>query len=195
MPASGARPSRSRQPEKVTTSTGVSWMNIKDLLTITLSLIALMISGVNFYITNFMINNEVIARISEISARGGNVQAQVVLVNRGNRQAVISKIRYETGASVNLQSGQNFFDPPAALDALPFVISPQEVRVIELHLPIQSLSESGVSYAGLRFITFNALGESFDVWSGMQIHARRHDGRLEEVKQVEGAKQYIPLMR
>jgi len=172
-------------------------MNAKDAVSLVFSATALTISAVNFYLTNYRVHHEVLARVSDIAVAGDSVHAHVVFVNSGNRQAIVSAARFELAGQAGVpRGGQLAFRATTADGSLPFVISPRELQVIVLTLPFSAFSESGLTYAGLRFRALDASGEAFDTWSGMQIHARvDEEGRLEQVGPVEGAPTYTSLLR
>lgn len=172
-------------------------MPFKDLLSVTLSTIALCVSLATFYFTNLRVDDNSFVRISDWSVHRGNstdpddgykngfVAAQATFANAGNRPAMVLSATYQLSDQPDLDNGG--FGDNAIVDdkTFPLMLPPRDMRLVELRIPIRMLikdknntktiqTDSNLRpvrryFAGFRVSSLNSQGAMHDAWTGMQI--------------------------
>jgi hypothetical protein len=109
----------------------------KDYVTIGLSTLALGLSGLTFYMTNFFIDHRASARLVTVDQLGSgltdHVEMAVAVVNSGNRPVAILNFGFsieEKEGEAGGVNGPNERDP-----RLPLILAPHEIHMLTLKIP------------------------------------------------------------
>ncbi|HEX8127237.1 MAG TPA: hypothetical protein VF548_16800 [Allosphingosinicella sp.] len=116
----------------------------KDVVALLFSAFALMLSGATFYLTNVRVSDAVTARVVDVdrtsppspSPRDAGLVVQVAFVNSGNRDAIITLPDYNFTGSRGLDTGSVGGPAAAAKGVFPFVLSPKQIRLVEVPVPV-----------------------------------------------------------
>jgi hypothetical protein len=122
-------------------------MNGKDWVTLTFSASALLVSVLSFYFANVRVDDSAIARLVNVTSipgdesvfrdrarKNGSVIAKFAFANTGNRPAVLLSAEYKVGNRADLKEGTF-----GHFENVDLVLPPREVRVGEIHIPIEDL--------------------------------------------------------
>jgi hypothetical protein len=171
-----------------------------SLLALAFSLFGLVISFFNLFLSYFYVDDEVLARITDIAfdpaaadpasnySKNGFVVLRVAFTNVGNRQAVINLPTYDLGIpQPEADEPQGFGGRVATPEyTFPFVLPPKEIRIVPLSIPVSCMlagfqrglpmPSSGREAEGRRFdvgLTYGAVdssGQPHTAWSGRQVY-------------------------
>jgi hypothetical protein len=159
----------------------------KDYLTITISVVALVISATSFYFNNIRVEDHLQARIIDASIiRTGNetatrdtVVVYLAYVNSGNRQATILKPWYhlaDTNNDINGAVGAPFEN----IESFYMVLQPRETKIVEAKIPFESITEQRaiendngskdyVSFLKIQYFGLTSKGETLNEYSDYQV--------------------------
>lgn len=173
-------------------------LNLKDSLSLLFSAAALGVSGISYYTANVRVLDAVSARITDIRMepgddgdsgegyRKGFVVLKVAFINTGNRQAIVDLPVYQLSDRPDLENGGFGGDVDMPPDTFPFILSPKEIRLIPLRVPVSAMLrnfESGLPvrsdqpsdpprrrfFLGFRYPAIDSEGRPHASWSGMQV--------------------------
>ena len=116
----------------------------KDYITISISIIALTLSLINFYYSQIRINDNLQARIIDVdmTAQRDTAIIQLAYVNSGNRQAIILNPFYALADTASFDNGaagskfENYSD-------FPFILEANEMKIINLKLSLANINLNG----------------------------------------------------
>ena len=119
----------------------------KDIVALAFSALALTLSGVTFYMTNMRVSDAVSARVVNIrqasrpspGGRPGEKQdilvVEAVFANSGNRDAIVTLPDFNFSGSRGLEDGAVGGPVAAAEGVFPFILSPKQIRLVDLPVP------------------------------------------------------------
>lgn len=175
-----------------------SRLAIKDVVTLSISMLALAVSAASFYVTNFRVEEKALVRIADTTIepgteddqkngyRNGFVIMQLAFVNGGNRPVVILGADYQLSERPDLSAGGFGGQVETAEPAFPLLMPPRDVRVLNVRIPLKVVigsfdngaaiaERSGTGeplrrfFGGLHFHTLDTQERVHDTWTGMQI--------------------------
>lgn len=109
-------------------------LTFKEIIAISLSIAAFILSIVNFYYANYKVNDNLTARVIDIKSKSTDtLSVNVIFINKGNRQAVILKPLFQIADSINPRKG-TWKDVVTIRNEnnFPFVIQPHEMKIINI---------------------------------------------------------------
>ena len=124
---------------------------VKDWIAVSISLVALVLSIVTFYFTNFRIDDNLQARVADTSldseksddgADNRLMIARVAFVNAGNRPAVLLSVHYLFADKPDSENGAQGAECQSPKDSLPILIPPRDMRILDLRIPIGGLIDN-----------------------------------------------------
>jgi hypothetical protein len=174
-------------------------LTLKDWLGFLFSVAALAISAASYYANNYRVENNTLARITDVTIdavapddpihgyRNGNIVLKVAFFNAGNRPAIITGATYQLSDLPNLENGG--FGNEVLVDpgTFPFLVAARDLRLVSLKIPVRVVVESfdhGARipqptndpsqelrrfFAGLRYEAIDSAGMMHLTWSGMEI--------------------------
>lgn len=172
---------------------------LKDWLGFLFSAVAIAISAASYYANNFRVENNTLARITDVTIdavapddpmneyRNGNIVLKVAFFNAGNRPAIITGATYQLSDLPNLENGG--FGNEVLVDpgTFPILVAARDLRLVNLKIPVRSVVDSfdhGARvpqstsspqqelrrfFAGLRYEAIDSAGMMHLAWSGMEI--------------------------
>ena len=171
---------------------------IKDPITFSLSILAIILTILNFYYSNIRIVNHLRVRTVIYQRTQGDsiskdgIDVSFAFINSGNRQAIVSEGRYFLGAERNFRNPgkEGVFDN---YDVLPIVLEPKQMKVITLHMSYESIdsyqkllkintqnSERQMNICAFRFKGIDSYGKEYQSSTGDDmIIDKNKNGRIE----------------
>lgn len=156
----------------------------KDRLTISISLIALLVSGVSAYYSLFWVEvsaSSVVLR-ADLNKNENVLIATVAVLNTGNRQLAVTDVQLMLATSKTSYYGLNAQLTQADTTSLPVIIEPSNVRLfsIKANLPVEKVVQSaktfddvvGAREAATVIVKIDALGATGDQLTGQQNEIR-----------------------
>lgn len=118
-----------------------STLQLKDYVTIFLSIIAVIISTINVYYSQIRVKDNLQARVIDVdmTSKRDTAIIQLAYVNSRNRQAIILSTWYalaDTNALDNGAGGSKFDN----YEDFPFVMQPHEMKIIDLKLSLTNIN-------------------------------------------------------
>jgi len=135
---------------------------MRDRVSITLSICALLISAGTFYLTNIHVSESLEASIVTWDSDKNDVTVTTALVNSGNRPAIILSMGYHIASS---DPGIIFNDSPKADVSFPLYIPDGEVRTVSMKIPTSQFAsqagKNGKAVSYLRFMSLDSKGRIY----------------------------------
>lgn len=156
-----------------------SGLGVKDLITFSFSIVALVVSLLNFYFTNVRVDDDLQARVADTqllsepsvsaqeSKEPGNtgkqsgqkskespkenkyVVARIAFINSGNRPAMVLGAKYQMSSTADRQQGAFGDDFQTSKETFPLLLEPRAMRLVDLRIPLTNLLGSLESGAPL----------------------------------------------
>jgi len=165
-----------------------SALTFKDIVTLILSIAAFILSIMNFYFTNYRIednlqarvtNTEIVGRFSD-STKCDTAIVQVAFVNGGNRQAIVLAPWFQladTTNTINGAWGGNIDNS----DAFPIILQAHEMRIVGIKLSAKTLtlnpgkvSKDDPSmfeyFLAIEYFSLDSKAKKHDVWGKFNVH-------------------------
>ena len=193
---------------------------VKSTMTLALAVSALGVSALSltvsilgFYYTNLRVEDDLSARVAVLEFRpresseppyrniGALAFVKIVLVNSGNRPAVVFGVDYQYNGDGDPGSGHFNGELPLSQSSFPLLIPPKEIRLIESEVPIieglNSLAWSRRLDTPVSKDDASTLGKSSLRFQFCSIDSRgrrfiRHSPFLAEVKVYENSVRPTP---
>jgi hypothetical protein len=152
----------------------------KDIITLFFSAAALVVSLSTLYVTQFRVARGLEARLAEFDGNaGGDTIVRFLVTNTGNRAAVLVSAHYMLSQDEKYEivpwGGPSYdFNEQAGLQkAVPIVLQPHEVRLIEVGIANSSIIDAFSDrpahdkvhniYAAFRFLSLDNDGNPYDI--------------------------------
>jgi hypothetical protein len=176
----------------------------KDKFSMLISLIAVILSLLSFYISNIRVKNNLQARIVNTdiikdthlkndSIYRDTAVIQVAFMNAGNRQAIVLKPYYYLTGENNEQSftaGGEFTNN----NEIPFMLQPHEMKLINLKLSLEEINlnpgsiidstdkkKTYQSFCKLQFYGLDSKAEIYNIFTTLQVQIITDDNSIKGV--------------
>lgn len=142
-------------------------LNFKDVITITLSVAAFVLSLLNFYFTNYRIHDSVSARAIDIDTKYYdnyiNLNIKVLFTNSGNRQSMLKVPSFQVADTLKPRKGTwSNLVRVVNENAFPIILQPHEMKIVDLEIPLSEIinrpgkkSHGGIDNYKLAIIYFS----------------------------------------
>jgi hypothetical protein len=172
-------------------------LTLKDWITLGFSFVAVSISILSFYFSNLRVEDNLQARVADISLdtrpddpqKADYMRARVVLVNSGNRPAMLLKARYFFSGSPDRNHGGFGNDcgvPETDCDvpegALPLLIQPRDIRLLQLRIALGNAVANINHGARIENPPWNEPGKSGRFFVGLEMESLDSKGEIRGVQ-------------
>jgi hypothetical protein len=101
-----------------------------------LSLLAVFISALTLYFSEFHTSELLEAVVLEVDPIGGSLDYQVAILNQGNRQAILTSARIAVASNDNVLVASNPFEKVRITPEFPAIIEPEHVLIVRFNGPL-----------------------------------------------------------
>jgi hypothetical protein len=163
-------------------------LTIRDRVSITLSICAVLISAVTFYLANIRVSESLDATIVSWGSEHDYVTATTALVNSGNRPAIILSMGYHIASS---SPGLVFSDSPKVDVSFPLYIPEGEVRIVSMKIPrsefARQAGQNDNAVSSLRFSSLDSKGRIYHTVSPKPFLSASFQGQSSRFEKLKDA--------
>jgi hypothetical protein len=150
-------------------------ISFREIVSLTLSIAAFILSLVNFYFINFRVEDDLRARVIGASAKEDTAIVRVAFVNSGNRQATILAPFFQYIDTSFGKSGEWGAELENEND-FPIILQPHEMKLADLKVSSEQLTVNNEAdstaiqyYLAIEFSSLDSKAISHDVWGYFNV--------------------------
>ena len=163
-------------------------LSMRDRVSITLSICAVLISAGTFYLANIHESESLEATIVSWGSDDNYVTVTTALVNSGNRPAIILSMGYHIA---NSSPGLVFSDSPKADVSFPLYIPEGEVRIVSVKIPrsefARQAGQNDKAVSSLRFSSLDSKGRIYWTTSPKPFLSASFSGKSSRFEKLKDA--------